>query len=221
MCGIAGEAQSDGALPDRSLLRRMLAAIAHRGPDSLGVHIAPGVALGIQRLRVIDLVSGDQPMFNEDGSVAVVMNGEIYNYRELRRTLEQRGHRFKTAGDTEVIAHLYEDRGADFLDDLIGMFAVALWDVREQRLLLARDRVGKKPLYYAQRDGGLTFASELQGLLEDERISRSVDRSALDAYLALRYIPTPLTAFKQVRKLPPGTASSSRPVMWRSSRTGS
>jgi asparagine synthase (glutamine-hydrolysing) len=182
----------------------MCGAIEHRGPDSRGVHIDEGVALGIQRLRVIDLVSGDQPIFNEDRSIAVVLNGEIYNHRELRQRLEGKGHRFSTQSDTEVIVHLYEEVGADFVDSLIGMFGVAVWDARERQLVLARDRFGKKPLFYAERDGVLSFASEIQSLLQDRQISRSVDYEALDMYLALRYVPSPLTAFRDVRKLSPG-----------------
>jgi asparagine synthase (glutamine-hydrolysing) len=203
VCGIAGQVRADGQPPDAELLHRMCGAIEHRGPDSRGVHIDDGVGLGIQRLRVIDLVSGDQPIFNEDRSVAVVLNGEIYNHRELRRRLEGKGHRFATQGDTETIVHLYEEVGADFVKALIGMFAVAVWDARERRLVLARDRLGKKPLYYAQRDGVLSFASEIQALLEDRGVSRAVDYDALDMYLALRYVPSPLTAFADVRKLRP------------------
>ena len=181
----------------------MCGAIEHRGPDSRGMHIDDGVGLAIQRLRVIDLVSGDQPIFNEDRSVAVVLNGEIYNHRELRQRLERNGHRFSTQGDTEVIVHLYEEVGADFVDSLIGMFGVAVWDARERQLLLARDRVGKKPLLYAEHDGVLSFASEMQALLEDHEISRTVDYEALDMYLALGYVPSPQTAFRAIRKLPP------------------
>jgi len=203
MCGIVGQIKVDGQRPETELLHRMCGAIEHRGPDSRGVHIDDGVGLGIQRLRVIDLVSGDQPIFNEDRSVAVVLNGEIYNHRELRQNLERKGHRFTTQSDTEVIVHLYEEVGTDFVDSLIGMFGVAVWDARERQLVLARDRVGKKPLFYAERDGVLSFASEIQSLLEDQRISRSVDYEALDIYLALRYVPSPLTAFRDVRKLPP------------------
>jgi asparagine synthase (glutamine-hydrolysing) len=203
MCGIAGQVRADAQRPDPQLLQRMCAAIEHRGPDSRGVHIDDGVALGIQRLRVIDLVSGDQPIFNEDRSVAVVLNGEIYNHLELRRNLQARGHRFSTEGDTEVIVHLYEELGARFVDSLIGMFGVAVWDARERQLVLARDRLGKKPLFYAQRDGVLSFASEIQSLLQDQQISRAVDYQALDMYLALRYVPSPHTAFRDVRKLPP------------------
>ena len=135
----------------------MCERIVHRGPDSRGIHTADGVALGIQRLRVIDLATGDQPIYNEDRSVAVVLNGEIYNFRELRRDLERRGHRFSTRSDTEVIAHLYEEKGPELVRDLDGMFAFAVWDERRSRLLLARDRVGKKPLFYSEGDG--TIAS--------------------------------------------------------------
>jgi asparagine synthase (glutamine-hydrolysing) len=203
VCGIAGQARADGQSPEAEMLHRMCAAIEHRGPDSRGVHIADGVGLGIQRLRIIDLVSGDQPIFNEDRSVVVVLNGEIYNHRELRQGLERQGHRFATQSDTEVIVHLYEEVGPDFVDLLIGMFGVALWDARARQLVLARDRLGKKPLFYSERDGVLSFASEIQSLLQDGSISRSVDYHALDIYLALRYVPSPFTAFQAVRKLPP------------------
>jgi asparagine synthase (glutamine-hydrolysing) len=185
------------------MLMRMCAAIEHRGPDSRGTHLAAGIALGIQRLRVIDLVSGDQPVFNEDGSVAVVLNGEIYNYRELRRDLESRGHVFATRSDTEVIAHLYEELGPALVGSLHGMFALAVWDSRRRRLLLARDRLGKKPLFYAERAGVISFASELPALLEDGEISREVDGEALDEFLTLGYVPAPRSAFRAVRKLPP------------------
>jgi asparagine synthase (glutamine-hydrolysing) len=204
MCGIAGQVRGDGRQPDAELLHRMCGAIEHRGPDSRGVHIGDGMGLGIQRLRVIDLVSGDQPIFNEDRTIAVVLNGEIYNHLELRQRLERKGHRFSTLGDTEVIVHLYEEDGADFVDSLVGMFGVAVWDARERQLVLARDRFGKKPLYYAEHEGVLSFASEIQALLQDHQVSRSVDYAALDMYLALRYVPSPLTAFRDVRKLSPG-----------------
>ncbi len=204
MCGIVGQATSDARPGDRATLERMCAALEHRGPDSRGIHIDAGVGLGIQRLRVIDLATGDQPIFNEDGSIAVVLNGEIYNYRELRSELERAGHRFATRTDTEVIAHLYEDEGIGLVRRLHGMFALAVWDASRRRLLLARDRVGKKPLYYAERPGALSFASELAALLQDQGIPRDVDHTALDAYLAYRWVPAPMTAFRAVRKLPPG-----------------
>jgi asparagine synthase (glutamine-hydrolysing) len=185
------------------LVERMCAAQEHRGPDSRGLHLEPGVGLGIQRLRVIDLVTGDQPIHNEDGSVTVVLNGEIYNYRELRRGLLERGHSFTTDGDTEVIVHLYEELGSACVGELHGMFCFALWDGRRGELLLARDRVGKKPLFYSHREGALSFASELGALLQDPGVSRELDHHALDAYLAYGYVPAPLSAFAQVRKLPP------------------
>jgi asparagine synthase (glutamine-hydrolysing) len=183
----------------------MCAAIEHRGPDSRGTHHADGVGLGIQRLRVIDLVTGDQPISNEDGTVTVVLNGEIYNFRELRSRLERNGHRFATHTDTEVIVHLYEERGPDFVHDLYGMFGLAVWDAPRRRLVLARDRVGKKPLVYALCDDGtLSFASELGALMQDPEIPRDLDYDAVDAYLALRYIPHPLSIYRAARKLAPG-----------------
>jgi asparagine synthase (glutamine-hydrolysing) len=202
MCGIAGQALADGSSPDPQLIARMCAALVHRGPDSRGIHVDRGIGLGIQRLRVIDLQHGDQPIFNEDGTVAVVLNGEIYNYAELRAGLQRRGHRFRSAGDTEVIAHLYEEQGPECVRSLHGMFGLAIWDARERRLVLARDRLGKKPLFYAQRAGSLTFASELNALMQDPAIPRELDHAALDAYLSYQYIPAPLSAFRAVRKLP-------------------
>jgi asparagine synthase (glutamine-hydrolysing) len=203
MCGIAGQVRDGGAPVERALVERMCAAQAHRGPDSLGLHSGPGVGLGIQRLRIIDLDTGDQPIYNEDRSVAVVLNGEIYNYRELRADLERRGHRFATQGDTEVIAHLYEEEGERCVHLLDGMFGFALWDVRRRQLLIARDRVGKKPLYYCERGGTLSFASELGALMQDPEIPRELDHQALDAYLAYGYVPAPRSAYAAVRKLPP------------------
>jgi asparagine synthase (glutamine-hydrolysing) len=176
---------------------------AHRGPDSRGIFEGDGVGLGIQRLRVIDLETGDQPVYNEDRSVVVVLNGEIYNFQELREELLSRGHSFATAGDTEVIAHLYEERGVDLVEQLSGMFAFALWDERRKRLLIGRDRVGKKPLFYAERDGWLSFASELKALLSDSHIPREMNIGALDSYLAFGYVPAPASIWRAVRKLPP------------------
>jgi asparagine synthase (glutamine-hydrolysing) len=203
MCGIAGQARADASAVDGALVFRMCAAQEHRGPDSRGVHMEPGVALGIQRLRIIDLATGDQPILSEDGNVVVVLNGEIYNFRELRRELEVAGHVFRTQGDTETIVHLYERDGVDFVRHLHGMFAIAVWDRTRRQLVLARDRAGKKPLFYAQRKGVLSFASELPALLEDPEVDRELDFRALDAYLAYRYVPAPLCAFRAVRKLPP------------------
>jgi asparagine synthase (glutamine-hydrolysing) len=203
MCGICGQVRWDGRDAEPALLERMCAAQRHRGPDSRGIHVDGGTGLGIQRLRIIDLATGDQPIFNEDGTVAVVLNGEIYNFRELRARLERRGHRFATKSDTEVIAHLYEEEGAGCVASLEGMFGLAIWDAKRRRLLLARDRVGKKPLFYALRDGVLSFASELGALMQDPEIPRDLDLDALDAYLALRWVPAPLCIFEAVRKLPP------------------
>ena len=177
----------------------------HRGPDSDGLFHDDGVALAARRLSIIDLEHGDQPIANEDGAVTVVQNGEIYNYRELREELERLGHRFATHCDTEVLVHLYEEYGDGFLERLRGMFAIALWDAREQRLLLARDRFGIKPLYYRVADGALSFASELKAMLELPGFSREIDPKAVAAYLAFNSIPAPLTIFAEARKLPPGT----------------
>src|SRR5215211_1522361 len=205
MCGIVGQVRADGGPVGPPLLERMCSALAHRGPDSRGLHCSPGAGLGIQRLRVIDLETGDQPIYNENRSIAVVLNGEIYNYAELRARLQRSGHRFATEGDTEAIVHLYEEEGPDCVSSLHGMFAFALWDSRRQQLLIARDRVGKKPLFYAERRGVLSFASELGALLQDEEIPREIDHRALDAYMTYLYVPAPLSAFRAVRKLPPAT----------------
>jgi asparagine synthase (glutamine-hydrolysing) len=185
---------------------RMSARLAHRGPDSDGLFHADGVALAARRLSIIDLEGGTQPLTNEDGSVVVVQNGEIYNHRELRAELERRGHRFATHCDTEVLAHLYEEHGDGFLERLRGMFALALWDAKRRRLLLARDRFGIKPLYYGVEGGTLSFASELKAMLEQPGFSRAIDPRALSAYLAFNSIPAPLTIFSAARKLPPGSA---------------
>jgi asparagine synthase (glutamine-hydrolysing) len=203
MCGIVGQVHPAGQPVDRELLERMCAGLEHRGPDSRGIFCKGRAGLGIQRLRVVDIATGDQPIYNEDRTIAVVLNGEIYNFQELRADLQHRGHRFATKGDTEVIAHLYEEHGADCVRHLHGMFAFAVWDERRQQLLLARDRVGKKPLHYALRDGTLSFASELSALLADAEIPRAVDPEAIDCYLAYGYVPYPLSAFQAVRKLPP------------------
>ena len=202
VCGIAGQA---GRIVDVGTVRRMCAAQQHRGPDSEGVHTADGATLGVRRLAIIDVPGGDQPIANEDGTIVVVMNGEIYNFQELRRGLEERGHRFSTHSDTEVLVHLYEDLGDRLVHRLRGMFAFALWDDRRRRLLLARDRVGKKPLYYFADDGSLSFASELAALLEDPRIPRRADPQAIDAYLSLLYVPHPWSALAGVRRLEPAS----------------
>ena len=211
MCGICGIVTADRAAPpDLEAVRRMNARLTHRGPDSDGVFAGEGVALAMRRLSIIDLEGGDQPIVNEDGSVTVVHNGEIYNYRELRAELERAGHRFGTHSDTEVLVHLYEEHGDEFLERLRGMFAIALWDSRQRRLLLARDRFGIKPLYYRAAAGDLSFASELKAMLEHPGFSREIDPRAVAAYLAFNSIPAPLTIFAEARKLAPGTLLSWR-----------
>jgi asparagine synthase (glutamine-hydrolysing) len=198
VCGICGIASARGAA-DPERLAAMSATLVHRGPDSFGEHVDGPVGLAARRLSIIDLATGDQPISNEDGTVHVVQNGEIYNYRELRRQLERAGHRFRTTGDTEVLLHLYEEHGDGFADRLRGMFAVAIWDARRRRLVLARDRFGIKPLYCRATAGGLEFASELRALPRGE-----VDLDAVEAFLAFNSIPAPLTIFREIRKLPPG-----------------
>src|SRR5215207_2465795 len=204
MCGICGVATVDGSTPDTEAVERMGRVLRHRGPDSDGLFSEPGVALAARRLSIIDLEGGSQPQQNEDGSVIVVQNGEIYNYRQLRAELQRSGHRFSTASDTEVLAHLYEEHGDDFVTRLRGMFAVALWDARRHRLLLARDRFGIKPLYFSDAGGRLAFASELKAMLELPGFSRRIEPRAMAAYLAFNSVPAPLTIFADARKLPPG-----------------
>ncbi|HET6642184.1 MAG TPA: asparagine synthase (glutamine-hydrolyzing) [Gaiellaceae bacterium] len=199
MCGIAGIASRSGAV-DPERLRAMSATLVHRGPDSDGVLVDGSVGLAARRLSIIDLETGDQPIANEDGTVHVVQNGEIYNYRELRAGLERAGHRFRTQSDTEVLVHLYEEHGEAFAERLRGMFAVAVWDTGRQRLLLARDPFGIKPLYYRIDGEGLAFASELRAFPRGE-----VDHDALEAFLAFNSIPAPYSIFREVRKLPPGS----------------
>jgi len=195
MCGICGIAGS----PDRDRLAAMSAALEHRGPDSAGEHLDGPVALASRRLSIIDIAGGDQPIANEDGSCVVVQNGEIYNYPELRRELARDGHVVRTHSDTEAIVHLYEQHGLGFAERLRGMFAIAIWDARERRLVLARDRYGIKPLYYRHAGGELMFASELRALPRGE-----IDLDALEAFLAFNSIPGPYSIFRDVRKLPPG-----------------
>jgi asparagine synthase (glutamine-hydrolysing) len=204
MCGICGLLSLDGVPVDPGVVRAMNDTLVHRGPDSAGEFAEESVALAARRLSIIDLEGSDQPVGNEDGRVQVVQNGEIYNYRHLRERLERSGHRFRTQGDTEVLVHLYEERGPAFVEDLRGMFAIALWDRLEQRLVLARDRFGIKPLYYRIEDRLLSFASELKALLRQPEMSRDIDFDALEAYLAFNSIPAPLTIFREARKLPPG-----------------
>ncbi len=215
MCGITGAVWTETGQPiDRETLARMTDVLAHRGPDDRGVYASDaatfnypggvsGVALGFRRLSIIDVAGGHQPLSNEDGSVWIVFNGEIYNYRTLRRRLDGHGHTFRTAGDTETLVHLYEDEGTDFLRHVEGMFALAIWDARSRQLVLARDRLGKKPLVYRHEPGRLLFASELKSLLQVPGVPRDIDPGAVDEYLAYQYIPHPNTIFTGIRKLPP------------------
>jgi asparagine synthase (glutamine-hydrolysing) len=205
MCGIAGMAQThpDGAI-DNATIHRMCQALVHRGPDDEGIFVKAGVGLGMRRLSIIDIAGGHQPVFNEDKSIWIVFNGEIYNFPELRSELQARGHRFSTHTDTEVIVHLYEEHGAECVQKLRGMFAFALYDGRSSRLLLARDRLGIKPLHYALHNGTLLFASEMRAILAVRPELAQVDQAALLQYMYFGYIPDPATAFQPIRKLPPG-----------------
>jgi asparagine synthase (glutamine-hydrolysing) len=207
VCGIAGGVDFDRPF-DARLLHRMCRVMEHRGPDSRGVHMEEGVGLGVQRLAIIDVEGGDQPISNEDGTVAVVMNGEIYNHVELRERLQRAGHRFTSRVDTEVLVHLYEEHGDALVEHLRGMFAFAIWDGRRGRLLCARDRVGKKPLFWTRQGNRVLFASEVRSLLQDPELSRAIDPRAIDAYLTLQYVPHPLSAFREVSKLPPACTLS-------------
>ena len=211
MCGIAGfiDLWSTGSVRDSEerahTLDEMCRVISHRGPDDQGVLLQRGVALGMRRLSIIDLAGGHQPISNEDNAVTIVFNGEIYNYRELQSLLQSRGHRFRTNSDTETIVHAYEEFGAGCVDHLRGMFAFAIWDDREKKLFIARDRVGKKPLYYSvTRAGTLVFGSELKSLLKHPDIERNINPQSLDAYFSLGYVPDPISIFANVEKLPPG-----------------
>ncbi|MBK7575385.1 MAG: asparagine synthase (glutamine-hydrolyzing) [Elusimicrobia bacterium] len=206
MCGITGFYSPAGESPAVPFLDAMNSALRHRGPDDGGAWVSPDrrVGLAMRRLSIIDVGGGRQPVFNEDGSVAIVFNGEIYNFQDLRRELEAKGHRFATRSDTETIVHLYEEEGVGCVRRLRGMFAFALWDARKSRLFLARDRFGKKPLFYTAKDGGLVWASELQALKADPSFDRTLDPVALDLYLSLQYIPSPRTIYQNVHKLPPG-----------------
>src|SRR4051812_27128985 len=182
----------------------MVDALAHRGPDGRGVRVDGPVALGNRRLAIIDLAHGEQPIANEDGTVLVVQNGEIYNHEQLREDLRARGHVLATRCDTEVLVHAYEEHGEAFLERLRGMFAIALWDARRRRLLIARDRFGIKPLYWRAQGGVLSFASELKALRRQPGFGEELDPAALEAYFAFNSIPAPLSIFREARKLPAG-----------------
>src|SRR5580698_211764 len=205
MCGIAGvvETHPEGAV-DNATVHRMCEAIVHRGPDDEGIFVKAGVGLGMRRLSIIDLAGGHQPVFNEDKTVWIVFNGEIYNFPELRIELEKSGHRFASHSDTEVIVHLYEELGADCVTKLRGMFAFALYDERRRKLLLARDRFGKKPLHYALVGDRLLFGSEIKSILAVAPELASVNNEAILQYLYFGYVPDPLTSFLPIQKLLPG-----------------
>ena len=205
MCGIYGVLQLDGTPAPAEALRRMGALTIHRGPDDEGIHADGAVAIGMRRLSIIDLAGGHQPLSNEDGSLWLVANGEIYNYRELRRDLLAAGHRFKTDSDCETLLHLYEAHGDAFVDRLNGMYAFALWDAQRRRLVLGRDRLGIKPLYLWQDQRRLIFASEAKAILGMPGVSAEVDPMALHSYLTLGYVPAPQSIFRGIRKLPPAT----------------
>jgi asparagine synthase (glutamine-hydrolysing) len=204
MCGISGFLSLAGAAADVAIVRRMAATLRHRGPDDHGAWAGGPIALGHQRLRIIDLEGGRQPMWTTSGNVVAILNGEIYNYRELRDDLRARGYRFATASDTEVLAQAYEVWGDACMDRLNGMFACALWDQERATLLLARDRLGEKPLYYAEADGTLVFGSEVRALIAHPAVSRELDLHSVVRYLANGYVPDPHSIFRSIRKLPPG-----------------
>ena len=205
MCGIYGILQRSGRRLEPSVVHKMGQAQHHRGPDDSGFFADQELMFGMQRLSIIDVEGGHQPIANEDGTVTAVCNGEIYNFQELRRALKAQGHTFRTGSDSEVIVHLYEEYGTDFVSHLSGMFALALWDSSRRRLLLARDRLGIKPLYITSNSGYFAFSSELKSLLEIPGFERQIDPAALQEYLALGYVPAPLSMLKGIVKLPPGT----------------
>lgn len=204
MCGIAGKLNFHFAQPvTQGTVARMCAVMRHRGPDDQGIYLDNNFGMGMRRLSIIDLSTGKQPIRNEDGSIWTVLNGEIYNFLELRRLLQQKGHKFYTQTDTEVIVHLYEEHGEKFVDHLTGMFAIAVWDKRNRKLILARDRLGIKPLYYAADSNRVIFGSELKTILEND-IDREIDLQALHDYLSFNYVPGPRTMFANIRSLPAG-----------------
>ncbi len=204
MCGISGIFEFDQSRPiERETVHRMNESLRHRGPDDEGIFVGPGIGLGHRRLSIIDVAGGHQPISNEDGTIWVLLNGEIYNYPELSAELSSRGHQFTTKSDTEAIVHLYEDYGEECFAKLRGMFAIAIWDSRERKILLARDRVGKKPLYYYVDRNRLIFGSELKAVLAADGLPRTIDPLAVCDYFSFSYIPAPKTVYKNIRKLQP------------------
>ena len=210
MCGITGVV---GSRPNPEVLVRMGQAIAHRGPNDASETVFDEAGFAFRRLSIIDVTGGQQPIWNERHDVAILLNGEIYNHLQLRAGLEERGHRFGTRSDVESVLHLWEEKGADCLADLRGMFALAIWDTRTSSLLLARDRLGKKPLYYSEVAGGLVFGSEIKAILQHPAVQREPNVEALELFLSLHYVPTPVTAFVGIQRLPPGSW-----LCWRSGR---
>src|SRR5262249_36295656 len=205
MCGIVGFCQSPIESQAAAVkLRAMCDTIVHRGPDDEGIFAEGGIGIGMRRLSIIDVANGHQPIQNEDATVRVVFNGEIYNFRRLREDLMAQGHRFRTKTDTEVIVHGYEQWGVDCVSQLNGIFAFALWDAKARRLFLARDRMGVKPLYYARTAAGLFFASEIKALLTSHEVSRTLDLEATAQFFRLGFVPAPRTLLRDVCKLPPG-----------------
>lgn len=204
MCGLVGIFSLTGRpMPDGAIIRRMADSIAHRGPDAEGFYLDNRVALGFRRLSIIDLSTGNQPIHNEDKQIWTVLNGEIYNYKELRKLLEDKKHAFYTNTDTEVLVHLYEEYGEDLVRHLRGMYAFCIWDSRKNKLCVFRDRLGIKPLFYAEVDGYLIFASEMKALLASGLVPKEIDSAALNHYLGLQYVPAPMTIYKSIRKLKP------------------
>ena len=209
MCGICGKVAFDrDASVAAPLIRSMLDTIRHRGPDDQGVYLSPQVGFGHARLSIIDLNSGHQPLSNEAGTVWIVFNGEIYNFRELRAFLLAKGHVFKTQSDTEVIVHLYEELGPQCVEKLRGMFAFALWDANTKQLLLARDRVGIKPLYYSVSNKAIVFASEIKAILADPAINRNLAPEIIDRFLTFLYVPGEETLLKGISQACPGALSA-------------
>ncbi len=211
MCGIAGILDIKRP-PEKGSLQSMINVMSHRGPDGEGVYINGPVALGHRRLSIIDLDTGAQPMSNEDGSIWITYNGEIYNFKNLRQDLQNKGHRFKTKSDTETIIHAYEEYGYDCVKKLRGMFSFGIWDAKKTCLFLARDRLGKKPLYYYYDDHRFVFASEIKAIISDRNIKRDIDLSAVSDYFTYQYIPFPKTIFQHIYKLPPGHYMNVRPA---------
>ena len=205
MCGICGQVRiADGALVNQETIRRMARTIVHRGPDDEGYFFDGPAGLGFRRLSIIDLAGGHQPMADAEESVWIVFNGEIYNHQELRSELEKLGHKFRTSSDTEVIIHGYKQWGLDVFNHLNGMFGVAIWDVKKRRLVVSRDAMGIKLIYYKIADGNLSFGSEIRPVLAADNTKPEVDATALNLFLRFRYTPSPLTIFSGVKKLPPG-----------------